>query len=340
MDPITHGLLGSNIGQSLSKRYLSIKTIVIAGLVAMSPDLDIFFSNKDDPLSGLVIHRGITHSLFFGPVVAPLLGYIISRFSPTAQKKEDFFFYTLLCFLALESHVLLDLCTSYGTQIFAPFSNLRLAIDVVAVVDPFYTLPLLVSFVLGLYFTKHNPQKALLIGRLTLLLSTGLLFIFYHINQTLVTTAQSSLNLHENTPYVIKSYPTLLQPFYRRITAESSQKQCVTHISLFKTHRIHWRCYPKTPHWAIDALEKTYEARVFKWFAMDQVVFELSHPTPETIEVIMSDLRYSQPDGKPLWGIRQLFDKNNTPVKPPLFFSAPMSFKLSLVRDMWHAAFN
>lgn len=47
------------------------------------------------------------------------------------------------------THGLLDACTSYGTQLLWPFSDLRVAWSNVAVVDPLVTVPLLVLLVLG-----------------------------------------------------------------------------------------------------------------------------------------------------------------------------------------------
>ncbi|MGN6670460.1 MAG: metal-dependent hydrolase [Candidatus Nucleicultricaceae bacterium] len=340
MDPLTHGLLGSNIGQSLSSKRLTLKTIIIAGLVAMFPDIDIFFNTSGDPLSGLVLHRGITHSLFFGPVIGPLFGFIISRFSPDKEKKGDFIFYSILCFFALESHVLLDLCTSYGTQIFAPFSTLRMAINVVAVIDPLYTVPLLVSLCFGLYYIKKAPGKAVMIGRFTFLLTTGLLFIFYHINEVITETARASLRTTDQEVYTIKSYPTLLQPFYRRVTAESHQQQCLTYISVFHTKMIQWKCYPKEQHWAIDAIKNTPEGRIFKWFAMDQVRYEVSKPTSNTTEVIMSDWRYGNLDGSSLWDIRQTFNDDKTSLEKPQYHVGKIDIKTSILRDIWHATFG
>lgn len=340
MDPLTHGLLGSNIGQSLSSNRLTLKVILIAGLVAMFPDIDIFFGKSADPFSGMLYHRGVTHSLFFGPVVGPLFGFIISRFSPKKEKRKDFLFYSILCFLALESHVLLDLCTSYGTQIFAPFSTLRMAINVVAVIDPFYTIPLLISFCLGLYFIKKAPKTAVMISRFTLIFTTGLLFIFYHINEAITETARTSLAATDTDTYTIKSYPTLLQPFYRRVTAESDQQQCLTYISIFYTKVIQWKCYPKEHHWAIDAIKNTPEGKIFNWFAMDQVRYEISKATHNTVEVKMSDWRYGNLDGSSLWGIHQTFNDEKKPQGKPQYHTGMRGSKISVLKDIWHATFG
>lgn len=340
MDPFTHSLLGANIGQSLSKKYLTLKTFIIAGLVAMLPDIDVLQGLGRDPLLGLVSHRSITHSLFFGPVVGPILGLCISRFSQPTKRKDDFIFYSFLCFLVLESHVLLDLCTSYGTQIFTPFSHMRMAINVVGIIDPFYTVPLLISFLFGLYYVKRSPEKALAVGRIFFVLTTGLLFVFFHINQTLVATARESLKNMDDSQYVIKSYPMILQPIYRRVTAEDTTKQCVSYISLFRTKTIQWRCYQKQHHWAIDAIRNTPQGKIFEWFSLGQIRYDIKHPTREITEVDMIDFRYAQLNDKMLWALRQTFDANRKPITNPTYFIEHIPMNFNTLSELWHAAFH
>ncbi len=51
--------------------------------------------------------------------------------------------WTLLFFLAIVTHPLLDCFTAYGTQFFEPFSAFRISWNTISVVDPLYTLPFL-----------------------------------------------------------------------------------------------------------------------------------------------------------------------------------------------------
>ena len=53
---------------------------------------------------------------------------------------------------------MLDACTSYGTQLLWPFSNERFACNTISIVDPLFTVPLLVLVVLGL--RRRNPCSA------------------------------------------------------------------------------------------------------------------------------------------------------------------------------------
>lgn len=53
-----------------------------------------------------------------------------------------------LFFLALFTHILLDCFTAYGTQVFMPFSDLRVGFNNIAIVDPIYTIPFLICVII------------------------------------------------------------------------------------------------------------------------------------------------------------------------------------------------
>ena len=53
---------------------------------------------------------------------------------------------------------MLDACTSYGTQLFWPFSNERFAWNVVSIIDPLFTLPVIFFIILAAY--RKNVRYA------------------------------------------------------------------------------------------------------------------------------------------------------------------------------------
>src|SRR5207244_1114313 len=59
--------------------------------------------------------------------------------------------------------VLLDACTSYGTQLLWPFSDRRFAWSVVAVIDPIVTLVLLFGVVAALRSAAPKPARVSLV---------------------------------------------------------------------------------------------------------------------------------------------------------------------------------
>ena len=65
-----------------------------------------------------------------------------------------------LFFWGFLTHILLDCFTTYGTQIFAPFSNMRVAWGTISVADPFYTVPFLVCLLVAARFARTDRRRA------------------------------------------------------------------------------------------------------------------------------------------------------------------------------------
>ena len=159
MDPLTHGLLGACVGQTLYGRSLGRPALVWGAVLGMAPDLDIL-ARPADPLAEWIWHRGFTHALWFGPVVGGLVGYALWRWKGGALSA-----WLALAVMALLTHPLLDLFTSWGTQLLAPFSNRRFALDAVAIIDPAYSLVLAAGIALGLRAGLATATRAARRGR-------------------------------------------------------------------------------------------------------------------------------------------------------------------------------
>lgn len=149
MDPVTQGVLGASIPQAISGR----KTIVVASLLGavsgMAPDLDSLISSHTDPLLYLEYHRQFSHSLIFIPVGA-LICALVFYYLFAKRSKLSFKHTYLFCLLGYASHGVLDACTSFGTQLLWPFSSERFAWNTISVVDPLFTLPILMLVIIGL----------------------------------------------------------------------------------------------------------------------------------------------------------------------------------------------
>lgn len=65
-----------------------------------------------------------------------------------------------LFFWSIFTHPILDCFTSWGTQIFQPFSDERVQWCTVSVVDPICTLPFLICLVVASRFSKQNRWRA------------------------------------------------------------------------------------------------------------------------------------------------------------------------------------
>jgi len=148
MDPITQGVLGGVASQVVSKPSEKRRAAVIGIVSGMAADLDVLIRSNTDPMLALEYHRQFTHSLFFIPIgallCALLFHYLIMR------QRQVFAKTYLFAFAGYATHAVLDACTTYGTLLLWPFSNMRVAWNNVSVVDPLFTLPLLLFFFIAL----------------------------------------------------------------------------------------------------------------------------------------------------------------------------------------------
>ena len=142
MDPITHAASGAVAMLAMPSRPATRLAVPLAALAAASPDIDILMANT--PMQFLLLHRGITHSLF----VAPLLGLVLALVGCSLWRAhtsghwrfaKTWLFMTAMVLL----HIWLDCITTYGTMIFLPFSPMRVRLNAVFIIDLLLTLPLL-----------------------------------------------------------------------------------------------------------------------------------------------------------------------------------------------------
>lgn len=148
MDPLTQGLLGATAAQNIHRqRGLATTAATLGFLSGMAADLDVLIRSQHDALLFLEYHRQFSHSLIFIPLGA-LLCTVVLRLLPRFRPLP---FWQTLCFCAAgyATHALLDACTTYGTQLLWPFSDRRIAWNVLSIIDPLYTLPIALLAWLG-----------------------------------------------------------------------------------------------------------------------------------------------------------------------------------------------
>jgi len=66
----------------------------------------------------------------------------------------------ILYFLGFLTHTLLDCFTTYGTQLYLPFSDARVAWNSIAVVDPLYTIPFLLFLIASMVVKKDQKLRS------------------------------------------------------------------------------------------------------------------------------------------------------------------------------------
>ncbi|MEE4638014.1 MAG: metal-dependent hydrolase [Wenzhouxiangella sp.] len=152
MDPVTHGVVGALAALPAARRE-QLRIAALAGATGgMVADLDALIRSSTDTLLYIEYHRQFTHSFIFAPVGSLLAALVLW---PLLQKRVWFGKVYLWCLLGHFIHPLLDACTSYGTQLWWPFSDQRVAWNWISVIDPAYSLPLMVLLIAALWRRSH-----------------------------------------------------------------------------------------------------------------------------------------------------------------------------------------
>ncbi|HUG25708.1 metal-dependent hydrolase [Piscinibacter sp.] len=169
MDSLSQLALGAAVGVAVMGRRTAVwKAALWGGVCATLPDLDSFIDHGD-AISNMTLHRADTHALFWLTLAAPAIAWLIARLH---GEMPQFRRWWLAVWLALVTHPLLDTMTVYGTQLGRPFTDHPYGVGSIFIIDPLYTLPLLVGVIAALGL---RDARGLRWNRVGLLLSTAYL---------------------------------------------------------------------------------------------------------------------------------------------------------------------
>jgi inner membrane protein len=169
MDSISQIVLGAATFALVKDKEIGKKALLYGAILGTIPDLDILLNPFFNVIDQLSIHRAFSHSIFF----SLLLSFLFAKWF-SYKYKTSYRSWFWASFLALFTHPLLDICTTYGTRILYPFSKSYYALDNVFVVDPLYTIWLLIGCIILLFMDKNNLKRGIVI-KWSLFLSTGYL---------------------------------------------------------------------------------------------------------------------------------------------------------------------
>lgn len=154
MDSITQIALGIAVAEVCAGKKLKNRSFLYGAIFGTIPDLDVLVGLFLTAVEGIRIHRGLSHSLFLFLFLSPFFGWLVSKIE---KGKINFLNATKMVFWCLFTHVLLDMFTSWGTQILWPLEH-RFALKTIFVIDPLYTIPLLITLVM-VWKTKEIPLR-------------------------------------------------------------------------------------------------------------------------------------------------------------------------------------
>ncbi|WP_372018549.1 metal-dependent hydrolase [Pseudoxanthomonas sp. 10H] len=166
MDSLTQILLGAAVAAAIAPARHRRAALLAGAALGTLPDLDSLpiMLASDDPVTLMTVHRSFSHSLFVLPLVGWLVWWLFLRFGRgrVAEAPRRWFWAIQL---ALVTHPLLDAFTVYGTQLWWPLPVPPTMWSSVFIIDPGYTLWLLVACVVA-WFARGRilAQRALVVG--------------------------------------------------------------------------------------------------------------------------------------------------------------------------------
>ncbi len=249
MDSLTQIILGAAVGEAVLGKKVGNKAMLYGAIAGTIPDLDVFASYFTDTVSALYIHRGFTHSILFSLLLAPLFGWIVSKY----ESYKNFKNWSWLFFWGFITHPILDAHTTWGTQLFWPF-NLRLAFKNIFVIDPLYTVPFLVFLILAMR-QKRTSKKRKFYNKLGLILSTTYLIATIFLKWIAFNEFESALKKQHIKYTQLDTRPSPLNTILWSANVDTKEAYLLGNYSFFDTKPIKFESYPKN-HNLISHLTK------------------------------------------------------------------------------------
>jgi inner membrane protein len=163
MDSLTQIVLGAACGEAVLGKKIGNKALLFGAIGGTIPDLDVFIGRLlySNEIQAMAFHRGFMHSILFAILGCFIFGFITFKLYNFGIRKEttNLKNWIWLFFWSIFTHPILDCFTPYGTQLFAPFSDYRVAFNNISVVDPLYTLPFLICMIIVLFFKRTNIKR-------------------------------------------------------------------------------------------------------------------------------------------------------------------------------------
>lgn len=234
MDLVTQAALGAAVGEATLGRKVGNKAVLWGTVAGLIPDGDVLVGKLYDPVTANLIHRGFSHSILFAVLGGLLLGWLVNRLP--GHGRVDWRGWALLFFLGLLTHPLLDCFTTWGTQLFWPLKE-RISLQSIFVIDPLYTLPLLIT-IIWLLFLRRDSRKRRHLVWWGLGLSTGYL-LFTFVNKQFINEIFEESLVAQEIPFArYETRPAPLQNILWTGNAETEEAFYIGYYSWFDEDRM------------------------------------------------------------------------------------------------------
>ena len=298
MDPLTQGVLGASLPQATGPRRHAASAGLLGFLAGMAADLDVLIRSSTDPLLFLEYHRQFTHSLVFIPVggliCAVLLHYVFSRRRGLSFRQS-----WLFCTLGYATHALLDACTTYGTMLFWPFSQERIAWNTISIIDPLFTIPILVGVVMA------GRRRRPLYARLALLWAFSYMALGLWQRNEAVEMGYALARERGHVPVRLEAKPSFANIMVWKIVYETGERFYVDAVRarlaprVFSGDSVQKLVIDRDMPWLDQDSQQARDIERFRWFSNGYIARDPLYANR------IIDIRYSLIPNEvaPLWSL-------------------------------------
>lgn len=270
MDSLTQIVLGAAVGEAVLGKKIGNKALLYGAIGGTIPDLDVCLGLFTDTITAIELHRGFSHSILFSILMAPLLGWFVNKLEN--KKNIGWQAWTKLFFGSLITHPLLDAFTTWGTQLCWP-SDIKVAFNAIFVIDPLYTLPLLVGCI-GVACCQRKSILRIRFNKIGLMLSTiyllSTLILKFYAHRTIATALKN-----QDIEYIaISTRPSPLNTILWNANIDTKEYYLTTDYSFFDTKPLRFKKYPKLREKSADLMKDANIQRLIKiaegWYVIEE----------------------------------------------------------------------
>ena len=281
MDSLTQAVLGASIAGACAPRGHRRKALLAGAALGTLPDLDVAI-RYGDAVKDFTFHRGFSHSLFVLAPFSAALWLVLRRWWTPVREAPLRWFAAIA--LVLLTHPLLDAHTAYGTQLFWPLDSPPVMWSTLFIIDPLYTLPLLVAVVAATISPATRRTSTVLASAIAI--STAYVAWSWGAKLHVERLAGAELGRLGLVDAPLFSTPTPFNTLLWRIVVLTEDGYLEGYDSLL----VDEQSIRFTPHTsrrdALEAASNVWAVNRLRWFAQDFVRAEVQDD-----RLVLTDLR-------------------------------------------------
>ncbi len=263
MDSITQAVLGAAIGEAVLGKKIGNIAPILGAIIATIPDLDILILPFIDEIQKISMHRGYSHSILFCIIVALLLAYVLQKIK--WSRDISFIKLWVFSFLALFTHILLDAFTTYRTQLFLPFRDWRVSFDSISIIDPVYTVPLLIGVLTTAFYKNKIDNKRRPYNTIGLMISSVYLIFTLANKQHIGHVFYSQMQEQNISSIRLLTVPVKVGNMIWYGVAQDNTHLHIGKYSILAKNKIEFHSFPINEQ-LLDGLDE-YLIERMKWFS-------------------------------------------------------------------------